>query len=310
MPPLTLQAPSVVHHMAALDGQAAPPNSLEAVQASLRAGARFIEVDVTALAEADYLLVHDAELQAETSGQGLVAECSVEQARGLKIVHKGIRTEYPAALLSDVVRLFQQAGGSARLQLDYKNVIPFQDEEALTRLLRLIEPLGERVIVSSGADWQLRRLRKMAPWLMLGFDAMWHIAWAPPGEQRDPRDYPKNLGAYGYYDDHMLASGRHTSTAAYLRDRCEMLALLVPDTSAFYLEHYLIAQSLEDGFNWADELHEYGILLDAWTMDVTNPRAASNAPRLLEAGVDLFTTNTPVALARLLGLAEEEPGKM
>ena len=65
--------------------------------------------------------------------------------------------------------------------------------------------MRERVIVSSGADWQLRRLRKLAPWLMLGFDIMWYLGWQPEGEPRDPREYPKNLGAYGYYDDHMLA---------------------------------------------------------------------------------------------------------
>ena len=41
----------------------------------------------------------------------------------------------------------------------------------------------------------------------------------------------------------------------------------------------------------------YGILLDAWTMDITDPAAVRNVPPLLAAGVDLFTTNTPGALA-------------
>ncbi len=288
--------------MAALDGSPAPPNSLEAIQASLEAGARCIEVDITALADADYLLVHDEDLEAETSGRGKVAECSAEQARELLIRHKGAQTSYHAALLSDAVRLFQQAGGSAVLQLDYKDVYPFEEDEALLRLIGLIEPLKGRVIVSSGADWQLRRMRKLAPWLILGFDAMWYIAWQPEGEARDPRDYPKRLGAYGYYDDHMLATERYISTAAYLQDRCESLVSLVPDVSVFYLEHHLIAQSLRDGFNWAKTLHPYGILLDAWTMDITNPVAARSAPDLLVAGVDLFTSNTPRAMAERLGL--------
>ena len=76
----------------------------------------------------------------------------------------------------------------------------------------------------------------------------------------------------------------------------------VPDISVFYLEHTLIARSLQDGFNWAECLHEHGIKLDAWTMDVTNPAAVLNAPRLLKAGVDVFTSNTPRALGALLGL--------
>ncbi len=308
MPPLTMQGPKIVHHMAALDHQPAPPNSIEAVQACLEcSAASFIEVDVTALADTDYLLVHDPDLSSETNGRGRVVECSAESARSLMIVHEGVQTAYHPALLSDVVKLFLKTGGAARLQLDFKDVFPSPEDEPLHRLVRLIEPLGERVIVSSAADWQLRKLRKIAPWLMLGFDIMGYIAWQPAGEARDPRDLPKNLGAYGYYDDHVLASAVYMPTAEYLQDRCESLVGLVPDVSAFYLEYHLIAQSLKDGFNWAEALHAYAIKLDAWTMDITDPAAVRSARQLLAAGVDLFTTNTPRALGELLGLAQERP---
>ena len=49
--------PVVVHHMAAVDGSPYPQNSLEAIRASLEAGAQIIEVDITALADADGALV-------------------------------------------------------------------------------------------------------------------------------------------------------------------------------------------------------------------------------------------------------------
>jgi glycerophosphoryl diester phosphodiesterase len=288
--------------MGALDGSLEPPNSLEAIRASLQAGAEFIEVDVNALAENDYLLVHDDDLQAETNGQGPVAGCIPAQARALLIKHDGQVTQRHVPLLSEVVRLFLEMPGHTRLQLDFKNVYPLPNDEPLRRLIDLIAPLGERVLVSSGADWQLRKLRKLAPWLMLGFDIMFYIGWQPAGTPRDPREPASRLGAYGYYDNHILASQALWSTADYLRDRCESLAVLVPDTSVFYLEHYLIAQSLRDGFNWAEALHAYGAKLDAWTMDVTNGTAVQNAPLLLAAGVDIFTSNTPRALAALLGI--------
>jgi len=288
--------------MAALDHQAAPPNSLKAIRACLDDGAAFIEIDVTALAEQDYLLVHDDTLESETNGEGAVGESTVEQVRELFIKHNDSVTPYHVALLSDVVQLFQQHAGSTRLQLDFKNVIPLASDEPLQRLVQLIEPLGERVLVSSGADWQLRKLRKIAPWLMLGFDIMFYIDWEPMGKERDPRAFPKQRGAYGYYDDHILATARHWSVAEYLRDRCESLIGLVPDVSAFYIDHTLLAQSLRDGFNWADALHKQGIKLDAWTLDVTNPVAVENAKLLKEAGVDLFSTNTPHALAKVLGI--------
>lgn len=302
MPLLTIPTPTIVHHMAALDDQTAPPNSLQAIKACLDAGAVIIEIDATALGEADYLLVHDDVLESETSGQGPVGASTPDRVRDLKIKHKQELTGHPVALLSDVVKLFQEHSSSSGLQIDFKNVIPFTEEEPLTRLIDLVRPLGERVIVSSGADWQLRKLRKLAPWLMLGFDVMYYIDRQTEGSPRDPRALPRNLGAYGYYDDHPLALERHWSTADYLQDRCESLIGLVPDVSVFYIEHILLAQSLRDGFSWGERLHQSGIKLDAWTIDVTNQTAVENAKRLQEAGCDFFTTNTPRALGQVLNI--------
>ncbi len=142
--------------------------------------------------------------------------------------------------------------GSARLQLDFKNVYPFPDDEPLQRLCRLIEPIADRVLVSSGADWQLRKLRQLAPWLMLGFDVMYYIDWEPAAAERDANDLPRTLGAYGYYDDHFLAAGRTWhSTAGYLRDRCESLLLAVPDVrrtvSALHADRPVAGRRLQLG---------------------------------------------------------------
>lgn len=300
MPYLTIDTPAIVHHMAAGDDPVAPPNSIEAIRSSLRAEAAFVEVDIMALSRDDFLLVHEFYLDTETSGSGPVSACSPAEARTLRIKRDGRATECSVPLLSDVVRLFLESAGSSRLQLDFKNVYPLPDDEPLHRLLALIEPLGHRVLVSSAADWQLRRLRRLAPSLMLGFDIMFYLSWGPEGATRDPRQPPERRGAYGYFDDHPIARQRIWPTAVYLRDRCESLIGLVPDISALYLEHTLIARSLSDGFNWAEACHERGIRLDAWTVDVTNPEAIANVSGFLRAGVDLFTTNTPGALKQLL----------
>jgi glycerophosphoryl diester phosphodiesterase len=294
------RVPIMVHHMAALDGSAAPPNSLAAIRACLDAGAAVIEIDATALANEDYLLVHDDVLEMETSGRGPVSACTAAQAHGLRIRARGDVTEHPVPLLGDVARLLVEQGGSSRLQIDYKNMIPFPDDEPLRRLVRLIEPLGERVIVSSIADWQLRRLRALAPWLALGFDIQFYLDWRPTGEVPDPRMFPRQRGAYGYWDDHPIASQRIWTAAGYLRDRCGMLLGLVPGVSVFYVRHHLLAQSLGDGFNWTEMLREAGVQLDAWTLDVGDAAAVSHARQLRDAGVDQITSNTPVALATLL----------
>jgi glycerophosphoryl diester phosphodiesterase len=296
---LSMQPPLIVHHMAALDGTY-PPNSLEGIRACLESGAAFIELDITPLAGDDYLLVHDPVLDSETTGTGAVNKTSVEQIRPLFIKRKGTVTPFHVPLLSEVVALFMEYDTPARLQLDFKDVTPFVNDEPLRRLLRLIEPLGERVIVSTGADWHLRRLRKLAPQLDLGFDIHFYVDWRLPNETIDPHLPPFKHGVYGYWDDHILATQRIWSTAEYLAERCELLTTLIPHISTFYIDHKLIAQSLDDGFNWAETLHTYNIKLGAWTLDTTNPVAVANAPRLLEAGVDQFTTNTPAGLAKLL----------
>lgn len=299
---LPLRPPLIVHHMGALDANPVPQNSLEAIRASLEANAAFVEIDVTALASDDYLLVHDPVLESETMATGPVGECALDRARSLIFRYPASATEFRVPVLSEVVRLFGEYPNGARLQIDYKNMIPFADDEPSERFIRLIEPLGERVLVSTGADWQLRRLRVLAPWLDLGFDIHFYIDWELQDHQRHPEAYPRQLGAYGYYDDHPIALRRYGPTSRYLEDRCGMFVGLVPRVSTFYISHHFLVQSLEDGFNWAAALHREGIKCDAWTMDVGKPAAEANAPILLEAGVDQFTTNTPRALAQLLGI--------
>jgi len=283
----------IVHHMGALDKRY-PPNSLDAIRACLEYGAHVIEVDITALAERDYLLVHDPVLEAETTGTGAVGEALPEVAKRTYLKASEATAFHPA-LLSEVVRAFQDFSQAAtRLQLDFKNVYPFANgDEPLHRLVSLIQPLGDRVIVSSGADWQLRRLRKLAVWLDLGLDVHYYIDWRAPDEVIDPQVPPYRAGAYGYWDDHPLATAHFYPCADYLADRCASLVGLVPCQSTFYVSHTLLAQSLSDGFNWAEALHEHGLKLDAWTLDVDNPIALDNARTLLTAGVDYITTNTP-----------------
>jgi glycerophosphoryl diester phosphodiesterase len=287
----------IVHHMAALDQSPNPPNSLSAIEASLQAQAAVIEVDITPLNANDFLLVHDPVLESETSGVGNVNECTPQQAKTYQIKHRETITGHPPALLSEVVAAFLAASGTTRLQLDYKAAYPSIDNEPLRRLAHLIEPLGKRVIVSTGADWHLRKLQQLAPWLDIGFDIGFYLDWRDPSWQEDPRNPPFQRGAYGYHDDHILAHEKMLPAANYLAERCEELLCLVPTARVWYVSHHLLAQCLDDGFNMAQWLHEHNVKLDAWTLDVDKPVALANATRLRDAGVDLFTTNTPNAMA-------------
>lgn len=290
----------IVHHMAALDGSLNPPNSLAAVEQCLQANAPVIEVDITPLTGDDFLLVHDPDLESETTGIGRVDRCPPQQAKTYRIKHRDTITGHPPPLLSEVVEAFLACPGETRLQLDYKAVFPSLSDEPLRRLIRLIEPLQERIIVSSGADWHLRKLKRLAPWLDVGFDIGFYLDWRDPSWKVDPRMPPYQRGVYDYHDDHLLARSPALPAAAYLVERCDSLLGQLPDASTWYVSHYLIARCLDDGFNMAAWLHDHDVKLDAWTLDADNSAAVTNALRLRDAGVDLFTTNTPTALAALL----------
>ncbi|MHB1354566.1 MAG: glycerophosphodiester phosphodiesterase [Anaerolineae bacterium] len=302
----TLHPLQIVHHKAALDDSLNPPNSLAAIRECLEAGASWIEVDVTALAEDDYLLVHDSNLEAETNGIGAVGMCNVQAARNLRLLHRDLVTEHPAALLSEVVALLTSIPGNTRLQLDFKNHAPFSSAEPLQRLVEIIRPLGTRALVSSMADWQLRQLAQLAPWLELGFDIHLHIDCGPPRTTPEPDALPRHKGAYGYRDDHPLASRCWGSPAAYLAERCDEMLNLVPSASTFYCRHSFLVRGLQQGFSWAQALHQAGKRLDAWTLDADHEQSVVNARILADAGCDQFTSNTPLALAALLNSTEEQ----
>jgi len=289
----------IVHHMAAPHTDF-PPNSLEAIRACLLAEADCIEIDIMALADEDYLLVHDSVLESETDGVGTVGLTRSSDTRHLKIKRYNQLTASSVPTLKQIVALFTEFPNRTRLQCDFKNIIPFHSEEPYRRLVDILEPLGDRVIVSTGADWQLRRLRMLAPWLDLGFDIGNRLDYRPFGQLYDPRFPPWKGGAYGYWDDDPIAAIPMWTIPDYLRDRCEVFARGVERLSTFYISHKLLVHSLEQGFNWAEALHGYGIKLDAWTMDSTNSEAVKNAKILFEAGVDQFTSNTPHELRTIL----------
>src|SRR5258705_10428391 len=133
--------------------------------------------------------------------------------------------------------------------------------------------------------------------LDIGFDIGFYLDWRDPAWEEDPRNPPYQRGAYDYHDDHILAHERILPTANYLAERCEEFLCLVPTARIWYVSHYLLAHCLNDGFNMAEWLHGHNVKLDAWTLDVDNPTALTNATLLRDAGVDLFTTNTPKAMA-------------
>jgi len=289
----------LVHHAANRD-HAYPRGCLEGLRACLESGARFIEVDISPLADGDFLLYHDGHLDGGTTGQGSVAACTIACARDLRLLWKDELTPYAPGTLSQALDLLALHSQTSELQLDLKLHAPLT-EAVLAGLTRMLEPYGDRVRVSSAGDWVIRSLQMLAPRLRLGYDPMLYIE-PDTGDAKDRRRPPYRVGAYGYRDDHPLAMMRWGSPADYLSARAEALWTQVPIAGAiWYIRASLLGCMLDDGFDWISYLHRRGAEVDTWTLDVGEPEQVTLARRLAGAGVDRITTNEAPALAVALG---------
>ncbi len=295
MPPLTL-----IHH-AAHRGLTHPGNSPVGLVACVEAGARIVEIDVQALADGDYALLHDSLLEDETTGQGPVSRHPAGELAGLRLRwDDGRPSDDPVGLLSQVVALLRDRPAPVELQLDLKAypTAPLTDDR-LCSLLNLVAPLGGRVRVSTTADWVLRRLHALDADCDLGFDPLQYLDLRPKGEGKD--EPPYRTGAYGYRGDHPLAAACSGPARDYLAERAEALWLQAPMVGVWYIRAQVLARALDDGFDWIEFLHARGVQVDAWTLDPSEPAALALACRLVEAGVDRITTNDAPRMAKALG---------
>jgi glycerophosphoryl diester phosphodiesterase len=292
--PTATVGPLLIHH-AANRGYDYPPNSLAGLRNCLEAGARVVEVDINPLRDSDFALLHDGLLEKRTDGIGSVYDTTTDQMRSMRYTHRGIVTGECVALLSEAVSLIQDYDHFQELQLDLKANVPLTDA-ILSCLLQIVEPVKQRVRVTSGADWALRRLRALDADLPLGFDPLRYLEAKSPGDDVPPF----RLGAYGYWDDHPLATRRWGTSADYLAARAEALWVQAPSNAVWYIRALLLSRALDDGFDWIAYLHAQSAPVAAWTLDTEKAGHLELARQLIAAGIDRITTNDAPRLAAAL----------
>jgi hypothetical protein len=182
------------------------------------------------------------------------------------------------------------------LELDLKDWAPWPWPR-VEELVRIVQPIKDRITFGGGADWNLRRLRQVDPTLRMGFTITDYLDWVPPNAKLDP--LPGVWGAYGYLDAHPLSRTRMGPTRDYLRDRLGGILRLVPGAREIHIRLWAVERMLQDGLDdLADILHEQNMLLDVWTLDAGSPDWQARLARALSVGADVVTTNTPRELAQ------------
>ena len=284
----------LIHHAASSEDPGIPPGSLRALKACLEKDAALIEIDVLPLLDGDFALLHDVSLAAATNGEGNVLKKTSEEIK--KLQYAG--SQENVATLSQAVELLQEYPNGAILQLDLKPEVPpdaRSKEDIFQKLLKIIAPVKEKIIISSMADWLLRLLHQLDPQLHLGFDPLLYL------DLRQKEDIPGQTppyspGAYHLWDDHPLSSRVWGTQNEYLEARAETLAAQFQISGTWFIRAALLEYVLDNGFNWINFLHNRGNRVAVWTVDLTGPAQENLITKLIEAGVDYITTNTPYTI--------------
>ncbi len=284
-----------VQHAAAID-PGIPAGSLAALEASLKGGLKWIEVDIIPLTGGDFALLHQPVLGDETQGSGEVFRKTAAELRTLHYLNPdGSTSELHLGTLSQALALLKSADKEVTLQLDLKPYAPLT-EGALDGLLNLIKDVKDQILVSCVADWVMRILQRMDGSLRLGFDPLLYLDIA--SEKPRPKGVPPfRQGAYGYLDEHPLAAERWGSLGDYFALRAEALLRQAPQQCTWFINARLLDDAIQAGFDWIQFLHSHSCQVDAWTLDVDRWKIAQ---RLMYRGVDLITSNQPGQLAELL----------
>jgi glycerophosphoryl diester phosphodiesterase len=282
----------LIHHAAQRGSETFPPSSLSAIKDCLDAGARAIEIDILPMQDGSFVLLHDPDLAVNTNGKGNAITTPRSDLASLQYKQNGQVMNEKISFLDLAVALVATSPTLEKLQLDLKPQTALTP--ALIRsLLEVIQPIFERVQVSSVADWAIRALRRASPDLQLGFDPLLYLD-VVSGELRHSTVPPFRVGAYGLLDDHPLSAFIWGEKKDYFAARAESLLTQAVPGCEWFIRHETLLQAYASGFNWVDFLHRAGCSVDAWTVD---PPAYAAASELLSLGVDEITSNASETLA-------------
>ncbi len=269
-----------------------PAGSLIALEESLKAKVSRIEVDIIPLKDGDFALLHDPKLEQICNATGDVTDYSSKEIQSFTYndsVHR-------LGTLRQAVELIQEYPLDGFFQLDLKPFAPLT-LTSMSDLVSLIEPIQEKVMVSSVADWGIRLLKRLSPSLKLGFDPLLYLDLVED-EPREEGVPPFRVGAFGYLDEHPLAAQRWGALKDYFEARAEALIQQVPSGITWFINAQLLEEASMAGFDWVHFLQKSGNTVNAWTLDLDRVQLAKN---MVDQGVDYITTNQLKEMEIVLG---------
>lgn len=239
---------------------------------AMRLGAS-VEVDLVVTADKGFAVLHDMDLDRETTGTGPVAQAEDAVIRTLRLRgNDAAPIADPVMLLEDLCALMAagQVHADALLQLDYKEDEKVLDARALDNFARATRPVAGNMIVSSGSAAAIALLTGAVPGMRSGYDAS--------DEQRFKA---------------ALAGGT-------LQGFVDAAIAAAPGVDMIYLYWEIVTLSADAGFDMVEAFHRHGKRVDAWTIREASATTRPIVGRLLDLKVDQITTDDPEGLVALM----------
>jgi glycerophosphoryl diester phosphodiesterase len=216
-----------------------PLFSAEVMAEGFAAGAS-MELDLRVRADGGFVVLHDEELEGETTGYGPIAEKSVSDLSGI-LMQEGNR---PLILSEDLAAMMQSTHPAALLQFDMKDDYEAIGTRGIEHLAAHFRDIAASVIVSGGSLDLIVAVKEKLPHLLRGID--------PTDKLYDLRE---NKGW----------------KAVEAELRADLRGPTEPDT--VYLHWPLILDAANEGLDMIALCQDEGKRVDAWTFTLKDPEA-------------------------------------
>lgn len=234
----------------------------------MRLGAS-VEVDLVVHGDHGCAVLHNFELDEETTGTGLVRNASAETLRALNLRdNRGAVLPDKVMLLEDLCALLikDEPAPAALLQLDFKEELAALDEKTMANFALSVGPIAPYIILSGGDIGAITTLAKAAPSIATGYDPCYGDSLARL----------KANGDFRAFIDGALAAA--------------------PDASMIYLSYEIVLAAHDKGMDIVAPVHAAGKRVDAWTIREVTSATLAQVERLLDLKVDQITTDDPEGL--------------
>ncbi|HWT59626.1 MAG TPA: glycerophosphodiester phosphodiesterase family protein [Rhizobium sp.] len=216
-----------------------PLFSAEVMAEGFAAGAS-MELDLRVRADGGFVVLHDEELDGETSGHGPIAKMSIGDLGDIRM-KEGDR---PLILSEDLAAMMQSTHPAALLQFDMKDDYEAIGASGIEHLAAHFRDIAASVIVSAGSLDLIVAVKEELPHLLRGID---------------PTDKLYNIRQDSGWK------------AVEMELRADLRGPTEPDT--IYLHWPLILDAAREGLDMIALCQDHGKHVDAWTFTLKDPEA-------------------------------------